>query len=68
MALLKLKCTACSKITEELTEKEKIAELKCAVCGAPLERAYEGKALFGMASKQKDIPAQCHSCPHGCHH
>ena len=63
MALLKMKCQSCGHIFEEITDFERMAQLRCPECGGEVARAYVGKALFGQV--RADEPQSCEACPRG---
>lgn len=68
MPLLKYRCTACGVVFDALVSSSSV-RVSCEACGGEVERAYEGKCLFGMsgspAGRASTCDGQCGGCS-GC--
>lgn len=66
MPLLKYRCKDCGAVFDALVSYSRADDVTCERCGHPVERAYEGACLFGMAGSSAGRGAACSGDCGGC--
>lgn len=65
MPLLKFKCKECNKVFETLISLSSVDTVRCE-CGGTVERAYEGRCLFGAPGQSAGRGSSCSGNCGGC--
>lgn len=65
MPFLKFRCKTCGKLFDELVSASNIDKVKCPECKQEVERAYEGKCLFGANLSDSGGSGACGGCSGG---